>query len=305
MQKIMERAGDYIYRHARPLDFARWRYHFEEGSKEEVLRALVHYQNADGGFGHALEADAWNPHSSPIQTWMATDILHEIAFTEGEHPIIQGILRYLGSGSDFLNGFWRNTIESNNDYPHAPWWHTESVSSCHHDYNPTVCLAGFILRYAAPDSTLYRLGREIAGAAVRHLLEGGETDMHTISCYIRFMEYLNEAKAADLIEYEALRDKLHSEVAKWITRDTALWEECYVCRPSQFFYTRQSEFYEENRDIADYECAFIQKTQLEDGSWHIPWSWNGYPEEWAVSKNWWKANGIIKNMTYLRGFDRI
>jgi len=37
---------------------------------------------------------------------------------------------------------------SNNDYSHAPWWHAESDSTCHNDYNPTACLVGFSLAYA-------------------------------------------------------------------------------------------------------------------------------------------------------------
>lgn len=52
-----ERSKEFIYRNARPLDFFRWKYHFETGSKEDVIDALVAYQNADGGFAYALEAD--------------------------------------------------------------------------------------------------------------------------------------------------------------------------------------------------------------------------------------------------------
>ncbi len=44
---------------------------------------------------------------------------------------------------------------------------------------------------------------------------------------------------------------------------------------------------------------------LDDGSWDIPWRWNDYPEEWAISKNWWKSSGIIQNLLYLRGFGQL
>lgn len=152
-----EKSRRFIYRNARPLDLARFRYHFEGGNREEVLTALANYQNEDGGFGHALEADSWNPNSSPIQTWVATEILREINFTDKTHPIISGILKYLESGKDFSGYFWYTTVKSNNDYPHAPWWHTESDSTCHNDYNPTACLAGFSIRYAEKGSELYRL----------------------------------------------------------------------------------------------------------------------------------------------------
>ena len=69
--EIYEKARGFIYRNARPLDLALWKYHFENGNREDVLTALMAYQNADGGFGHALEADSFNPNSAPIQTWTA------------------------------------------------------------------------------------------------------------------------------------------------------------------------------------------------------------------------------------------
>lgn len=101
MNKVFQKAKEFIYRNARPLDLARFRYHFENGSTEDVLNALAFYQNEDGGFGHALEPDSWNPNSSPIQTWYATEILREIGFTDSSHPITAGILKYLESGRDF------------------------------------------------------------------------------------------------------------------------------------------------------------------------------------------------------------
>ena len=52
--EIFEKARTFMYRNARPLDMARFQYHFEDGSKEAVMRALSYYQNEDGGFGHAV-----------------------------------------------------------------------------------------------------------------------------------------------------------------------------------------------------------------------------------------------------------
>lgn len=296
----------FIYRNARPLDLARWQYHFENGSKEAVLTALAAYQNEDGGFGHALEPDSWNPNSTPVQTSTATEILREIDFTDSTHPIIQGILRYLASGQDFNGHFWYTTVRSNNDYPHAPWWHTESDSTCHNDYNPTASLAGFIIRFADKESELYKLGCRIVKEAYdsymgRDLLG----DMNTVGCYTQLWQYCEEAGATDIINLTALKERLCAQVKHNITHDTTKWETSYICKPSQFFDSNNSIFYADNKDIADYECEFIIKTQLEDGSWNIPWSWKGYPEEWAVSKNWWKSNGAILNMLYLKGMEML
>ncbi|MBQ7138495.1 MAG: hypothetical protein IJO39_05845, partial [Clostridia bacterium] len=95
-----EKARAFMYRCARPLELALWQYHFEGGSAENVLRALSFYQNEDGGFGHALEADNWNPNSSPLTTQTATEILYAVN-APADHPVVQNVLRYLDSGADF------------------------------------------------------------------------------------------------------------------------------------------------------------------------------------------------------------
>lgn len=77
IEEAFEKARKFIYRNARPLDLARWQYHFEGGRKENVIEALSAYQNEDGGFGHGLEADFWNPNSSPMATSAAAQYLSE------------------------------------------------------------------------------------------------------------------------------------------------------------------------------------------------------------------------------------
>jgi len=93
-------------------------------------------------------------------------------------------------------------------------------------------------------------------------------------------------------------------VQKLIVTDKSKWG-AYVCKPSQFFRSRNSEYFAENADIAEYECKFIAATQLEDGSWDIPWRWEKFPDEWAVAKNWWKGEVILENLLYLKGFGKL
>lgn len=241
---VYQKARTFIYRNARPIDLLRWQYHFEGGSKEAVLTALAAYQNEDGGFGHALEPDAWNPNSTPIQTWAATEVLREIDFTDSTHPIITGILQYLASGKDFEGKFWYNTVCSNNNYPHASWWHTDSDSTCHNDYNPTACLAGFITRFAGKDSDLLRLGYRIAKEAYEaYFGQDLLGDMHTASCYVRLWQYCEEAGRADIIDLSALKERLLDQVRHGITKNAVKWETGYICKPSQFLNNSNSIFY--------------------------------------------------------------
>ena len=129
--------------------------------------------------------------------------------------------------------------------------------------------------------------------------------MATVLCYIRLMQYVEEAGITGIFDLNALQAKLIKQVESSISRNTDEWERSYVCKPSLFINGKENIFYCNNKEIADYECEFILKTQLADGSWHITWSWAAYPDEWAISKNWWKANGIIANLLYLRGFSKI
>ncbi len=305
MHHVFQKAGEFIYRNSRSLDLARWQYHFEDGSKEAVLKALSYYQNEDGGFGHALEPDAWNPNSSPVQTCFATEILREINFTEKSHPMVKKILSYLENTDDFNGQFWHNIIKSNDNFPHAPWWNSKSTK-LHDDYNPTACLAGFIIRYADKDSKLYSLACRIAKEAVdSYMNQDYLNNMHTVQCYIRLMQYVEEAEADDILDMNALKDKLIKQVVYSITKNTSEWETAYICKPSQFFNSKDSIFYVNNKELADFECDFIIKTQLDDGSWNITWEWTDYLAEWAISKNWWKSNLIISNLLYLRGLSKI
>ena len=164
MNQIFERARGFIYRNARPIDLARWKLHFEGGDPGEILTCLAAYQNPDGGFGHGLECDALNPESSPMQTWSATTYLRLIDMYDPANPIVAGLLNYLTRGRDFDGHRWAYSVASNNDHPHAPWWHFDAAAP-RFDYNPTAALAGYMLRASEQGSEANELARRIAREA--------------------------------------------------------------------------------------------------------------------------------------------
>jgi len=302
MHTTFEKARTFMYRNARPLDLARFQYHFENGNKETVMKVLSYYQNADGGFGHAVEADCWNPNSIPLHSNTASNIIHEINLDDPNHPVIKGLLAWYASGHHFNGKQWAITVASNNDYPHAPWWHTESISSCHTDYNGTAQIAGFIARYADKNSNIFQLAVRVANEAIAALSPDRLLDMHTCACYMRMAELFEAGEATFYIPFDELKEKLHKSIKKLIVTDTSLWN-AYVCRPSCFIQSNKSEYYWDNKEIADYECVHIIDTQQDDGSWPIGWNWgNQYPNEWSISQNWWKGQQIIQNLLYLKGF---
>lgn len=302
-RQLFEAAEKFIYRNARPVELARWRYIFENGSQEDVLTALSAFQNEDGGFGHALEADSFNPNSCPIQTWNAVSILNEISLTDSSHPIVKGILRYLESGADFSeeHNQWLNTVESNDRYPHAVWWSYADKEQDFH-YNPTANLAGFILRFADKESSLYKKSEEIAKNAYdwfkSHVPFG---DSHVAGCFISLFEYLSEA-GLSIVDMDEFKEKLMEEVNTNIRNDADKWETEYVCFPSTFIRSRSSIFYKGNEEPVEKECAFIADHQLEDGSFVVPWQWFNDYKEFLLAENWWKSVIVIEKIKFLREF---
>lgn len=54
-----------------------------------------------GGFQIDIEADCWNPDSTPLHTGGASDIVREINYVDRNHPFIQGLLKWYASGRYF------------------------------------------------------------------------------------------------------------------------------------------------------------------------------------------------------------
>jgi len=152
-----------VYRGANTLIFTQWRCAFENGDPEDVLSVLSCYQNDDGGFGHALEANCWNPNSSPYMTSFAISIINGLyyTFTDRNHPVLRGILKYLSSGAYATETGWLGMadIPSNNDYSHAPWFRYDPTA------NPGMTdpknIVGFVLKYGEKESTLYKKALKI------------------------------------------------------------------------------------------------------------------------------------------------
>ncbi|MBQ8185647.1 MAG: hypothetical protein IJ037_02110 [Clostridia bacterium] len=291
-----EKARTFIYRNARPVDLMRWRYHFESGSAEDVMHALSFYQNPDGGFGHALEADSFNPNSCPIQTWAATEIIREIHWTDPAHPVVQGILSYLDSGADFdeTERQWRNSVLSNNDYPCAVWWKCDGTSEFR--YNPTAALAGFALKFADPGSDVYRKCETIAREAYAWLCANIPfEETHITGCFLALYEYLTDAGTA-LIDMVQFRRILVPQANGNICRDPEKWRTDYVTLPSEYVASADSFLYADNAELLCEEARLIPEMLGEDGAFPVPWQWYNDHREFPLAENWWKAHLLIRRM---------
>lgn len=300
---------NWTYRNARPLDLARWEYflYSMRGSGDDVLRALSVYQNADGGFGHALEPDMWNPDSSPIQTWYATQFLDEIGMEDATHPIIRGIVNYFSTIPRFGDNEWRATVPSMNEHPHAPWW-GHNINEQPQDkinYKPTAAIVGFLIRFSDENTQIYQTACDIARKIYNQYMKSDLTDdMLAVQCLIQMCEYISVFQNT-VIDTDALRAKLIEQVKFCITKNTDEWLTGYVCTPSVFVRPPDSVYASGIRDYIEIEANMMIDTLSDDGTWNIPWSWGNYTHEWEISKNWWKADKAVNNMRFLLNFGRI
>lgn len=290
---VLNKAKPFIYRNARPLDMARFRYLFENGSKKDVVECLKAYQNKDGGFGHGLEADCLNELSTPLQTWAAIEIIKEIE----DDDFIKDILFYLDNCPYFDGNLFSglNNVKENDYYPHAQWWSYNKVKE--DSYNPSASLFGFMYKYKKDEVSKSYVLRSIDYFKKNHPFNS----MHEVGCFAELAEYLEGTE----IEDKDFNQLLNKQIKEMIEYDTTKWESEYICKPSQFIGSKNSLFYEGNEDIVRFECSFIEKSQKDDGSFAVNWFWDDYPEEWIISLNWWKSYLIIKNLKFLKNNEEV
>lgn len=283
-----------VHRGARPLDFTKWKYLFENGSCEDFLSVLSSYQNEDGGFGYNLEANNWNPNSSPYTVCIALDYLD----TAGDYvsninnKIVKGIIKYLASGTYLTENGWvgMQGIPTNNDFSHLPWFHYAPNKATEADIGLTKRLSDFILKYADKSSDIYQ---KAAALKAKYKLCG--------------QTLLNGFPDYDPSSF----DPASFDPATW-----ALWQPL----PVHFVGSLESEHYPALKNVVDMNLDTIVDTLRNTNELHIMPKeeinafeknnphpdgklWGG--SEQAIGNYYWGANGITSNMDILRKFDRL
>lgn len=297
----------WVMLNARPLEVYLWNVIFKKGSKEEVLSILSLYQNEDGGFGHGLEPDNWNVNSTPYTTLHAINILKSIEFFDVQHPIYQGIIKYISSGLDREEYGWRFNISSNDEYPHAPWWNYNEEANKIESTGITAELTAFILEYTSKETALYKRALEDSKILMNRMMtEDFHGDMG-ISGYIVLLEVLKRLQLPEF-DYEKLSMRLRELVTKGIEHDTDKWRH-YGYRPSNYISNPNSIYYEANKEIVKVELDYLIDTLPVNDVWPITWTWfentEKYIKEFAISEVRWKAIKAIEKMRFLKNFGRI
>lgn len=303
----LDHIENWILRHARPLEAARYDILFRQGRQEDFLALLRQYQNPDGGFGHALEPDNWDPHSSPYTTLKAVQLMLEIGFTDFSHPLYQGALNYWRGGDGFSSqGGWQFSMPTGNDYPHAPWWSYSEESNGVENLGLSAQIAAFPLMVCSKDDPLYQRAASVADRALEALMQGSIGGEMGVGGCAMLMPYWMQADTA--YAPQDITAKMMETSNASIVRDSSRWN-THVPRPSAAIPSPSSPMYAGNEAAIHMELDWLIDTLPENDLWPIDWSWFDnnarYPAAFAISEMWWKAWCAIEKLSLLRNFGRL
>lgn len=299
---VWSRAQAFMTTAARPLDQARFAYHFAGGSVEDVYKHLAPFQNADGGFGHALEPDLRLAESSALATSVALQSLRTVQ-APADHPLVRNVMRYVVNTYDAVQQRWQIVPASVMDAPHAPWWEFDAELPQRFGQflaNPRAELLGYCYDYSALVPS--ELIEQLTPAVLTHLERApDEMEMHDLLCYARLLE----TRSLPGNVRAPLLAKLTRVVDSVVEREPQRWAE-YGLQPLTIVSTPQSPFAALLADVIPANVDFLIAQQHADGSWGPNWTWGGsYPETWPSAEQDWKSALTLSTLQRLHAFRRI
>lgn len=283
---------------ARPLDMAVWHSWCGAAPWQDVLSQLVHYQNADGGFGHGIEPDVWHPASSPLATTVALQYVHT-AGIPSHHPVVHRALVYLARTYDAVAGKWHPMVAGVNDYPHAPWWHADATTgrnALDDDWpNPTVEIIGYLGAYDGADVNMSAQ----YDALVACIADAQTIESHALACYVRAYAWLPSAVQTTIYPHivRLLQATIHPDPAAWLT--------AYVPTPLDYVHSPASPFYAALAEFVEIQLAqWVAHVQAHH-VWTPTWAWGQYDDAWRTAHAWWTGKMTVERILILARFGRI
>jgi hypothetical protein len=278
---LFERARTFMWGNARLLDRRLFEYLYADGSREAVVQALRAYQNADGGFGHALEPDIRAPLSLPVPVEMAFHVLDMVDAFDNE---------MVGRACDFLlsittpDGGVPTVLASAQAYPHAPWWATEPNPPA--SLNPTASIAGLLHKHGVSHPWLV----PATAFCWRAIAALDTTEFHTLMPMLTLLEHVpDRANASAELERIAARIAEPGVVALDPNA------EGYVQGPLDWAPSPEGFC---RRLFADDVIAAhldaLAARQQDDGGWPISWP----PVSPACEAEWrgWRTIGALRTL---------
>jgi hypothetical protein len=280
----VDAARDFVLRDARLLDRLRFAYRFADGDADAVVRALLAYRNADGGFGNALEPDIRGAASQPVPLEHALEILDEVDRFDAD--IVARACDWLASVS--VRGGLPFVLATVEEGPHAPWWTSEGEPSP----NPTAGIAGLLHKRAFEHPW-----RDVATA---YCWDALETELDSLSpddtiSVLRFLEHVPDRERAARV-VDALGDRILRELVALDPSTPG-----YVKGPLDFAPRPRSPARRLFDDATvDAHLDALASRQQDDGGWPITWE---PPSAAAVHE--WRGFVTVRALDALDAYGRL
>lgn len=269
----MEKMEKWVRENARPLEVAKWDYVFHGGSKEKIVAELVKFQNADGGFGNALEADIWLPDSNAITSAEAIFTVYEYDLDCGGEWFSRLLGWFENTASD-IPCFWDSVPPEVENFPRAPWWGYDRNDEL--SPNPCATIASALVLHG--NASQKALGEKVAQKCYEFILSDKDSDDHECFCLQHVVEKLQPP--AEIIAATKRR------IVDVVCLDENKWGE-YVAQPLDLAYSPRSMWHECVADGVEKNIACWLRTLNESGVWrpHFDWGCDSDTGKQAT-KNW-------------------
>lgn len=284
----IDRARQFVHSHGRLLERRRFEllYGDAPNDPEPVLRALMAYKNADGGFG-LLEPDLRTPASQPSAVLYAFEVLEETGQAPREltDPALDWITTFTNpdGGIPFL-------LPTAEGFAHAPWWAPgdPSVSS--------------LLMTAGVASVSYRLGLDhpwLANATT-YVWDRIRTlklsDAYAFRYVVHFLGAVPDRARAEA-ELDVLRDRLPGDGVLKVeggVEGEALGALEVAPRPDD---PGRRLFPDA---LVERELAELAAAQKDDGGWDFDWA------AWNPAVAWeWRGMVTLTALNTLRAYGKL
>jgi hypothetical protein len=256
MTNTLDSARTFLLNNGRLLERRLFEFHFKSGSSEAVLAALRPYQNADGGFGNALEPDKRTPSSQPIDQEIALRVMDDAGFDDA---IVQRVCDWLETVTT-ADGGVPFTLPTVKDAPHAPWWGTDDPNPAA-NINPTASIAGLLHKHGVHHGWLDRT----TDYCWRVIESSDIEEPHALVAALTFLQH-----APDRARAEKAFERVGVGVMKTVALD--LTAQGYLHRPLEFA-PRPDSIARKlfNDEVIAANLDFVQTQQQADGGWPIAW----------------------------------
>jgi hypothetical protein len=282
----LDRAADFIWRHARLIDRHRFAHLFLGAGAEPVVRALRAHQNPDGGAGHALEPDLRTPTSQPGAVQHVLEMLAECGALG--HPMTDEAAGFLASITRADGGI-PFVLPSAADHPRAPWWQPADESSL----TQTAANAAALHVHGSSHPWL-----DGATAFCWERIEAGRFDgAYDARFAVAFLDAVPDATRAEAA-LDALGPRLVDE--GWVTLDPDVAAEL-AFTPLQIAPepgARSRRLFDV--DAIDAHLDALAGAQRDDGGWTFPWP------EWSPAATLdWRGWITVDALKVLRANGRL